>query len=348
MSRTFASHPDSPATSGTTPLRRFLYFFGAILLGLFLVVGGGGAGTAFAVTAPAINQCNGVDGGGGTGTRCDVTVVNTLDLATGVGSSVVTVVDCHGAANFAPACPSTTTSYPQVVTSVTQCNGTGADGSTLDCNVTITNIITGVTTVGAATVNQCVSSGAGGPATPLNCDPYQSTTGATVTQCNGSVNGGGADGQVHCTVGASTVSPGLPITVNQCNGSVNGGGSVANCATSITTRVLAAVVTPIPTATPSATPTPTPTASETPTATPTPPTSSASPVPVPGTDTGNGTGEDTPAESETPGITTDRELAETGWDNPGLLIGGLSLLFVGAALVLVRAIPKLRAGSGQK
>ncbi|WP_213815785.1 hypothetical protein [Glaciihabitans sp. dw_435] len=346
MSRTFASHADSTATSGTPPLRRFLYFFGAILLGLFLVVGGGGTGTAFAVTAPAINQCNAADAGGGTGTRCDVTVLNTLDLATGVGSSVVTVVDCHGAANFAPACPTTTTTYPQVVTSVTQCNGTGADGSTLVCNVNITNTITGVTTVGNATVNQCVGSGAGGPATPLDCNPLQSTTGATVTQCNGSVNGGGADGQVHCTVGASTVSPGLPITVNQCNGSVNGGGSTADCATTITTRVLAAVVTPVPsntpTATPSATPSTTPSATPSATAAPTPPTSSASPTaPTPGTDTGNGTGE------ATPGITTDT-LAETGWDNPGLLIGGLSLLLVGGILVLTRAVPKLRAGNSQK
>ena len=77
----------------------------------------------------------------------------------------------------------------------------------------------------------------------MNCNPFPaSTTGATVTQCNGSANGGGAT--IACSVGtASTVSRAIPITVNQCNGTGNPGGSIVTCRTTLTTNITAASTT---------------------------------------------------------------------------------------------------------
>ena len=47
-------------------------------------------------------------------------------------------------------------------------------------------------------MNQCVGSSQGG-GIQIICDPVQSTTGATITQCNGSVNGGGLVAGSTCT-----------------------------------------------------------------------------------------------------------------------------------------------------
>ena len=43
------------------------------------------------LTPPAVNQCNGTDNAGGQEVACTVTVINNLDLATGVTSSTLTV-----------------------------------------------------------------------------------------------------------------------------------------------------------------------------------------------------------------------------------------------------------------
>ncbi len=59
---------------------------------------------AFAVSAPAINQCNGLENVGGQAISCTVDVTNNLNLATGVVSSSVSGTSCTGAANAALTC----------------------------------------------------------------------------------------------------------------------------------------------------------------------------------------------------------------------------------------------------
>ena len=203
-----------------------------------------------ASAAQTIAQCNDVANTGGLGLNCDVIVINNLDVTTGVASSTVTVTECHAAANTAPTCTTATTSYDALTTSVNQCNdAANGGGSSVICNVTVTNNVTGAasTDVTSATVNQCNGSGAEGPGPTLNCDPFPaSTTSATVTQCNGSDNGGGAADRVTCTVTPSTTSALLPVSINQCNGTANGGGSVVTCAASLTNISLAATPTPTP------------------------------------------------------------------------------------------------------
>lgn len=94
--------------------------------------------------------------------------------------------------------------------------------------------------VAAATVHQCVGSATTG--TP-HCSPFPAvTTGATVTQCDGSGNAGAA-ATVVCTVEPSEVSRAIPITVNQCNGTGNAGASTVTCSTIIRTNVVPVVVT---------------------------------------------------------------------------------------------------------
>lgn len=211
-------------------------------LGLFLAVGvliGVHPSTASAAPAsPAVNQCNGTDGGGGNAAVCDITITNNLNLATGAVSSTVTTKDCLGAAGAPPpvTCLVLTQNFPTLTTSANQCNGSGnGGGSNVICSVTILNNITGKFSTTAATVNQCVGSGTGGGTQPtLICDPSPAnTTDATVTQCNQSGNGDGGSMRVKCTVGPSTITSALPVTVNQCNGSGNGGGSTVTCTTSI-------------------------------------------------------------------------------------------------------------------
>ena len=152
---------------------------------------------------PNETQCNGVDNGGGRAVECHVTVVNNLDQATGATSSTVTTVACSGAAATAdtvfpnpqtnPQCTYDVTSYTALITAVTQCNGSGTEGATVRCSVSVTNNVTGSGTTSAATVNQCNTAGEGGGTEPTTaCSPAAaSTTSATVTQCNGSGNGGG-------------------------------------------------------------------------------------------------------------------------------------------------------------
>lgn len=197
------------------------------------------SGNAFA--AQSIEQCNGDDNSGGLGLTCSVEVVNTLNVDTGAESSVVTTTECHGAANTKPTdCTGpTVTEYNTLTTSVNQCNDSAnGAGASLICTVTVTNKVVGddskVSAKDAATVNQCVGSGAEGSAPTLNCDPAPANTiDATVTQCNGSANGGGAANRVECTVPDSFISAQFPLQINQCNGSANGGGSVVTCSASV-------------------------------------------------------------------------------------------------------------------
>jgi hypothetical protein len=252
-----------------------------------------------------IDQCNGVGPsaeGATTGMDCDVVVVNTI--SGGVTSSTTTVTRT---CSLGP-CPSGNGTFvthsTSLVTNVLQCNGSGNDAAHhTTCTVTITNNISadtpGAEPVTAATINQCVGSGAGGGGA-VECDPYPAaTTGATVTQCNGSANGGG--GTAHCTVGsASTVSQAIPITINQCNGTANPGGSVLTCSVSISTTITAAVS---PSATTSGSPSTTTTGGS-PSAT----TTGGSPgVSTTGTPTGGATGVSTTATTTggTTGGTTD-------------------------------------------
>jgi hypothetical protein len=83
----------------------------ALLATVIAMISAGFIQNADAAAPPAVNQCNGVDNPGGLETACTVTVVNNLDLASGVTSSTLTIADCHGAANTTPTCIESTTSY---------------------------------------------------------------------------------------------------------------------------------------------------------------------------------------------------------------------------------------------
>ena len=188
---------------------------------------------AAATIAPTTTCSNGVDNTGGLGLICEVTVINTI-TASG-GSASVTVRECHGAAG-APdaACTTTTTALTAPVTQVTQCNDAiNGGGGTLRCSVRVTN---NFMALGAGpsdvTVNQCVGSGGG---ITTGCDPFPATTtGATITQCNGSANGGTLVGLTCTATGTKSSAPG--VTINQCNGSANGGGALVICSANITNR----------------------------------------------------------------------------------------------------------------
>jgi cell division septation protein DedD len=229
------------------------------------------SGTSAATIAASTTCSNGVDNTGGLGLICQVTVVNTI-TASG-GSARVTVRECHGAAGDPQAaCSTKVANLTKPVTAVTQCNSSiNGGGGTLRCSVQVTNNFMGLSSGStAATVNQCVGSGGG---ITTGCDPYPATTsGAAITQCNGSANGGTLVG-LTCTA-TGTKSAAQRVTINQCNGSANGGGALVICSASIANHSL---VTPTPTPT---TPTPTPTTpTPTPTATPTPtPTTSSRPT----------------------------------------------------------------------
>jgi hypothetical protein len=199
----------------------------------------GPSGDAFAATQD-FAQCNSVYNTPGLGLNCDVTVTNNLNVATGAESSTVTTKACHGAANTKPsACTTSTKSFSALTQKVSQCNYVlDGGGASLICNVHVINNITGQATKTAATVDQCVGSGANGTEPTLNCDPMPaSVTGATVTQCNGSANGGGAAKRVTCTVSPSTKSDQLPVAINQCNNAANGGGSVVTCTASLVNNI---------------------------------------------------------------------------------------------------------------
>lgn len=254
-----------------------LTFTLAVVLALGLMP----VGTATAAPL-TVAQCNGIANVGGQGIDCSVTIVNTFDAATGLGSSTVTVQSCTGAANAANTCVGpTTTAFPDVTTTVDQCNGSASGGGgTATCTVTITNNITAGATPVAATVRQCIGSGTGGGTAPTTvCDPVSNTTGATVDQCNGSGNGGGGTMRVRCNVAlGSTQSASLPVSVNQCNVSANGGGAFLTCRTSTTNNLIAAPAQPAPSASATATATIAPSASPSAVASAAPSSSPATPV----------------------------------------------------------------------
>lgn len=203
----------------------------ALAAGVTLAVLGASPAAAASL---AIDQCNGTGGGGGQTVACDVVVVNTLTNDPATTGSVVTV---NGA----------TTTSTDIVTSVTQCNGSenGGDGI-LNCHISITNNIAmdGAAAPGSATVNQCQanqpSDGLGNDLVNT-CGPTgANTSGATITQCNGSGNGGGlvpAAPYSHCAA-SGTVSASLVVMVNQCNGSANGGGQAVLCSVTMNTNVV--------------------------------------------------------------------------------------------------------------
>ena len=217
------------------PIRRSLATFVA---GAFLLLGSlGFASPASAATLAATTTCsNGVDDTPGLGLICQVTIINTI-TASG-GSATVTVRECHGAAgNPQAACKTTTRNLTSPVTKVTQCNSAiNGGGGTLRCSVKVTNHFIGVP-VGAttATVNQCVGSGGG---ITVGCDPFPATTsGAAITQCNGSANGGTLVG-LTCTA-TGTKSAQAAVIINQCNGSANGGGALVICSANVSNSVAA-------------------------------------------------------------------------------------------------------------
>ena len=230
-----------------TSLKKIFVLLAALLLAVLALTFAAPAGSA---SAAEIGQCNGIAEGGGQGVNCDVTVVNNLDITTGVASSTVTTKVCNGPANTVIAgCDPVTTSYDSLVTSVNQCNASAnGPGSSVTCNVSVTNNITGGSSTGvtAATVNQCNNT-AGGGGEFLNCSPRPAnTTNATITQCNYSTNGGGAT--VECSVSPSFASAELPVSINQCNDSTNEGGGTTRCTASLSNNVLTATAPTTPTA----------------------------------------------------------------------------------------------------
>jgi hypothetical protein len=211
-----------------------------LLATLFLLLGSLTlATTASAATLGATTTCsNSVDDTPGLGLICQVTIVNVI-TASG-GSAHVVVRECHGASGDPQAaCRTTTSNLTTPVTRVTQCNSSiNGGGGTLRCSVRVTNqlIILGGGSI-APTVNQCVGSGGG---ITVGCDPFPATTtGAAITQCNGSANGGTLVG-LRCTT-SGTTSAAQRVTINQCNGSANGGGALVICSASVTSQVLATI-----------------------------------------------------------------------------------------------------------
>lgn len=203
------------------------------------------APAAAATTIAATTTCaNGVDNTGGLGLICQVTILNTV-TATG-GSATVTVHECHGAAGAPSAtCTDKTAVLTAPVTAVTQCNNSiNGGGGTLRCSVSVTNTLYSLGNGSTAvTVNQCVGSGGG---ITVGCGPFPAnTTGAAITQCNGSANGGTLVG-LTCTA-TGTMASTHALTVNQCNGSANGGGALVICSGSLINSLVSG--TPPPTST---------------------------------------------------------------------------------------------------
>lgn len=220
----------------------------AILTGVAALMLAVAVGPASPASAATVAQCSNVDDTPGLGMECDVTVVNTLNVATGATSSSVTVKQCHGAANtdLTASCTQHTTLSTDLVRSVSQCNYAITSGGSLHCSVSVVNDITGVGTPVGASVNQCNGSLAGGTVVLRACSPDGlSTTGAGITQCNGSDNGGGSS--LTCTIGAgSTSDADLLVTINQCNNSANGGGSLIVCSASVRNNVTAPTSSVVP------------------------------------------------------------------------------------------------------
>lgn len=286
---------------------------------------------AAATIAPTTTCSNGVDTTPGLGVICEVTIVNTI-TPTG-GSATVTINECHGAAGDpTAACVTTTEVLTEPVTAVTQCNGTTSSGATLQCSVVVTNNYIGVDPAATdASINQCVGSGDG---ITIGCNPFPATTtGATVTQCNGTANGGTLVG-LTCTVTGTEGA--LGVLVDQCNGSANGGGSLVICSASITNTAFVAP-TPVPTPTPNPAPVATPEATPTPTPTPSPTPAPLPLVGAPGT-TPVPARVMTPFVPFVPGTTTPPTLPPTstaidaaaGQSSAGIASGAVLLLVVGS------------------
>ncbi len=237
------------STTGTTRKARVQRVV-TVLAGAFFLLAGvmlaPGAAPASAATPLAVSQCDYDSNTPGLLIICDVTVNNYQNVATGAESSSTVVKACRGAANTAPSsCTVSTLPSTFVVTSVNQCNNSvNGGGSTLACSVTIINNVTGGSGLTGVSVNQCIGTGGGGGTSTTICNPTSSTSSATVTQCNGSANGGGGDGRGICTV-TSGDGAALPVSINQCNGSANGGGSTVTCSTSVRNIVTAAAATPV-------------------------------------------------------------------------------------------------------
>ena len=222
----------------------------AVLLacGILLLTSLALASSAAAATIAPTTTCNNALGNGGA--VCETTIVNTI-TPTG-GTAEVTVRECQGSAGVPDAtCTITTNTLTEPVTAVTQCNASiNGGGGVLRCSVTVVNNFVGIAAAPTAvTVNQCVGSGESGAiGATIVCDPFPATTsGATITQCNGSANGGTLVGLI-CSA-SGTQSAGLAVLIDQCNGSANGGGNLLVCSASIQNNSVAGA-TPTPTVPP--------------------------------------------------------------------------------------------------
>jgi hypothetical protein len=317
----------SPRRRPLTRLRTATLVIATALFGAVLAISPVGVSPASA--AETIAQCDDALNAAAAEIRCSVTVENSLDRATGVESSIVTVVQCFGAPASFTCTPPVVSAFSSVTSTVDQCNrSANAGGSVVRCSVTVTNVVTNASeidqaSVTPATVNQCSGSGAGGTdpiGDPLNCDRYETTTSATITQCNGSGNGGGGPTRVNCSVGPSTQTALVPITVNQCNGTANGAGDLIFCDVRLVNDVRLAVVVPELPPVPGD-------------GTPVTPGAPGTPV-VPGTpDGGGGSGEGTPG-AGSPDRGDQRLLAATGTEPQLPAALGLLALGLGGALLL--------------
>ena len=292
-----------------------------VLTGAFSIAGVSVPATAHAATM-VVDQCNGHGPkaeGASTGMNCTVTVVNTINGSDRSSTTTVTRLCTLGPCSTPNG--TFTTHSSTLVTMVQQCNNSDNDAAhAISCEVHITNNISAGTPnakpLTQASTNQCVGSAA--PA-KTRCTPFPATAGAaTVTQCNGSANGGA--GTVDCAVDpASKVSRAIPVRINQCNGTGNPGGSVLRCNASVITRILGIA----PVAVPQATSTPTATASPSPSTT----TTAAA--------TRSGSTSATPAVVSAPA-------GSAGPDHSGLimLISGLVLVGAVGSLLYRRYAPK--------
>ena len=227
----------SPLTG--IPRHRSLNYLFRVLFALALLVPAAlltalpvAAAPATGTSLAATGACKtGVGNAGGEGLICDVTIVNTI-TANG-GSATVKVYECLGSAgdptdgSRGHACTTTTTHRAAPVTSVTQCDGSiNGGGGTLRCSLTITNnFVAANPGMMTTTVNQCIGSGETGTVgLNIKCSPVAAATGAAVTQCNRSANGGSLVG-LTCSV-TGKMAPSFHITIDQGNGSANGGGAL--------------------------------------------------------------------------------------------------------------------------
>jgi LPXTG-motif cell wall-anchored protein len=317
------------ADASTRPSRRLVLAVVAVLaVGLTVAWGGARPETAHAATV-AVNQCNFEETGDAREIRCDVTVVNNLDVATGVTSSIVTTTVCTGAPGSTACVTTPGAATVDIVGSVNQCNNSvNTGGSIVTCSVSIVNNVVGIGSVSPATVNQCIGSGQGGGDEPTTvCEPVASASGADVIQCNTAGNNGGDSERVQCTVLTSTVSELWPVTIVQCNDSANGGGDLVTCTAQITTNLLAP---PAPTTTTVAATTTSAPAATTTVAAATTTVATATTLPLATTTTPVG------VTIATIPATTIPRLPSTGSTSSGLLLAVLATVLGGLALVTAR------------